>query len=235
MLLIGSRALKSHLQYLYEEDIDHKDWNFICFRREVKKEWPNYFGADDLTVTQENSSKIIADSKSKGKCTFELIKEDSSAEKYIENLKEQSFFDKRAGMFIVPAPLYVLYSIKKAHITLPIEFHRHIKSYILLKEFCKVDKVPDITKFRKEELEKSFVNNTIGDIPKYRVVKDEFNDLDTEEKIRFVFDLTNRTDISGNFENKLNTVCTLIYGLPEWFRVFAIDNYYNVLKLNNVS
>lgn len=152
MLLIGSRALKFHLDYLVTRE--PRDWDFICYKREIK-DWPNYFGADDLTITKETPGKLYGKSKNKGNCEFELIKEGTSAESYIEYLREQEYFDKRPA-FIVPAPLSVLFSIKKSHITFPVKFQKHIVDYHLLKDICKVDKIKEITKQRTLETEKRF-------------------------------------------------------------------------------
>ncbi len=160
MLLIGSRALKSHIQEMLPRQ--PKDWDFICWRGEVDK-WNDYFGADDLTITKESEFKIWGRSKTRGSCEFELITEERSSELYFNHLQDCGFFAKRKGMFIIPAPLYVLYSLKKSHIIFPIKFQKNIGDYAILHEMCGgIDKIKEITKTRQKEIEERLKLPTVN-------------------------------------------------------------------------
>ncbi len=148
MLLVGSKALEANLGF-------HQGYKDI-----------------DLIGTKQNAYALI----------LELQPEDVMENDYIitlKNIKQNSTFDRNnveillsdnseslkmylqyatgssdSSMEIIPAPLEVLYSLKKSHINFPVRFKKHIQSYALMSQFTKhVDSLEEITKINFKETE----------------------------------------------------------------------------------
>lgn len=274
MLLIGSRAINHH----YPEYSKPNDWDFISTEEDVIK-WGE---ANSVELSIKNIDDFtLYTGKLDGKnYEFEIAKEGNSANDYL-NISN-------GGV----ASSEMLFSIKKSHITFPINFEKHIIEYHFLKNIHVVDMYEEITKKRYTEtfnrLNPKFpsLNKTVkefvtesqktvkrifdhdsihkivayGKEPAYFKIQPDttkvwcskklWENLSNKEKIEMVLEESYVIALERKIvpmlyqEGKqwlsidsvkwaIMRICTTL--ASGYFREFAVDNYFDIVKSINLS